>query len=80
VWADEGDGMSVDVEMLELAREVQACEVRLGLMPASLGDSRNEAFRQELLDRHAIAAKRLAELESEHGWRDDARDAKSERS
>ena len=58
--------MSVDAELLQLAREVQACDVRLGLISAD--DRRNVQFRRELEQRRATAAARLAELEAEQGW------------
>ncbi len=59
--------MSVNEEMLKLAREVMACDVRLGLLSAG----RDSTFRQDLQDRRSIAATRLAELEAQHGWQPD---------
>jgi hypothetical protein len=61
-----GRSMSVDTELLALAREVQACDVRLALLPP--GNGRRAAFRSELEERRASAAERLATLEAEHGW------------
>ena len=58
--------MSVSTELLDLAREVQACDVGLNLLRAD--DSRNLEARRELAERRAIAAKQLAALEAEHGW------------
>ena len=58
--------MSVDTELLELAREVQALDVRLRLM--SPDDQRNMKFRLELEGRRAAAAARLAEVEAARGW------------
>jgi hypothetical protein len=60
--------MSVDTELLELAREVQGCDVRLGLLRAD--DIRNLEVRGELEQRRTTAAARLAELEAEHGWQE----------
>ena len=59
--------MSVSEELMALAREVQACDVRLGLLPVA-SDDRNDAFRRELQDRRRDAAARLAQLEAEGGW------------
>ncbi len=58
--------MSVNAEMLELAREVQACDVRLGLLLDGIG--RDNPVRLELQHRRTIAATRLAELEARFGW------------
>ncbi len=58
--------MSVNAEMLELAREVQACDVRLGLLLAGVGQ--DNPVRLDLQHRRAIAATRLAELEARYGW------------
>jgi hypothetical protein len=44
----------------ELLREVQACDVRLGLLPPFDSTGRNEAFRHELQERRARAVERLA--------------------
>jgi hypothetical protein len=57
--------MGAVTEMLELAREVQGCDVRLGLLGSD--HTRNLEFRRELEKRRAHAAERLAELEAEHG-------------
>ena len=59
--------MSVDTELLALAREVQGCDVRLGLLPPE--DRRNVELRRELEERRASAAERLAALEAQHGWK-----------
>lgn len=53
-----------DEHEFELEREVQGCEVRLGLLPPFDGTGRNDAFRQELQDRRAHALRRLADLRS----------------
>ncbi len=58
--------MAVDEEMLALAREVQACDVRLGLMPND--GERAAALRRELERRRDEAARRLAALEQAAGW------------
>jgi hypothetical protein len=61
--------MSVDTELLALAREVQGCDVRLGLLPPD--ESRNLELRRELAERRASAAERLAVLEAQHGWHEE---------
>jgi hypothetical protein len=61
--------MAVDDEMLQLAREVQGCDVRLGLMPA--GEARGADLRDELRRRRDEAARRLALLEAAGGWADE---------
>ena len=58
--------MSVDTELLAYAREVQACDIRLELLPRD--KSCNVQLRRELEERRAGAAERLAKLEVEHGW------------
>jgi hypothetical protein len=62
---DEGDQMSTDEERLALAREIQAYDVRLGLLPPFGTDPRNAAFRAELQRSRDLAAHRLAELETD---------------
>ncbi len=53
-----------DAERDVLVREIQACDVRLGLLPPLEGQgSRHEAFREELLHRREAAVQRLALLE-----------------
>ena len=59
--------MSVDAELLALASEVHACDVRLGLLPADDGWASIQ-FRRELERRRASAAERLAAVEAQHGW------------
>jgi hypothetical protein len=56
--------MSADQEQLALAREIQACDVRLDLLPPFGQEPRNEAFRDELRKRRDDAARRLAELDA----------------
>jgi hypothetical protein len=57
--------MSADQEQLALAREIQACDVRLDLLPPSFGqESRSDWFRDELRQRRDDASRRLAELEA----------------
>jgi hypothetical protein len=63
-----GRWMSVDTELLELAREVQAYDVRLRLLS---NDRRNGKFRRELEELRAAAAAKLAEAEAAHGWSTD---------
>jgi hypothetical protein len=58
--------MVVRPEMIELAREIEACDVRLGFLPSH--DPRSERMRREVEQRRAEAAQRLRELEIEHGW------------
>jgi hypothetical protein len=58
--------MSADEEQLALSREIQACEVRLRLLPPFESDDRNEAFKHELEQRRTAAAKRLGELQGNH--------------
>ena len=58
--------MSFDAEMLELAREVQGCDVRLAFMRAD--DVRNDRLRRELQERRESAAASLAVLEELNGW------------
>src|SRR5258707_2733352 len=55
---------TVTDEMFDLARQVQGCDVRLGLLGT---DTRHNDFRRDLERRRAEAAERLAELEAEHG-------------
>ncbi len=56
--------MSADEEQLALAREIQACDVRLDLLPPVGQEPRNEAFRGELQQRRDEAANRLAQLDA----------------
>jgi hypothetical protein len=58
--------MVVSPEMLDLAREIEACDVRLGFLPAH--DARSAQMRREVETRRAEAAERLARLEAEAGW------------
>jgi hypothetical protein len=59
----------VNAELFAAAREVEACKVRLRLLPTeSDSDQHGRAFRQELEQARAHAAQRLATLESAHGW------------
>lgn len=60
--------MSAVIEMVDLAREVQGIDVRLGLIGA---EPRNIEFRRDLEERRALAAERLAKLEAEHGLVDE---------
>lgn len=62
----EGGGMVVSPEMLELAREIEACDVRLGFLPAN--DRRCAEMRGEIERRRREASQRLAELEAENDW------------
>jgi hypothetical protein len=55
----EGEQIRSDKERLELVREIQACDVRLDLLPP--GDNRSLELRSELEERRARAAERLAE-------------------
>jgi hypothetical protein len=54
--------MSIDEQRHALAREVQACDVRLSLLPPFGQEPRNETFREELLQRRHDAASELAAL------------------
>ena len=54
---------AADAERAVLVREIQACDVRLGLLPPEGQESRHETFREELLHRREAAAQRLAQLE-----------------
>ena len=56
--------MSIDTELLELARAVEAYDTRLQLMSK---DDGRFWFRREIEERRGAAAARLAELEAEHG-------------
>jgi hypothetical protein len=56
--------MNADMERFALAREIQACQVRLELLPPYGQEPRNEAFRDELRQRRDDATRRLAELEA----------------
>ena len=54
--------MTIDEQRHALAREIQACDVRLGLLPPFGQEPRNERFREELHERRAEAARALAAL------------------
>jgi hypothetical protein len=56
--------MDAVVEIVELGREIQGCDVRLGLIGS---DTRNVGYRHGLEERRALAADRLAALETELG-------------
>jgi hypothetical protein len=58
--------MSADEEKLLLAREIEACEVRLRLLPPFESDERSKAFKLELEQRRTVAANRLGELRGNH--------------
>ena len=49
-----------DGEEVELLREIEACEVRLRLLPPTDVTDRDESFRRELVERRDAAAARLA--------------------
>jgi hypothetical protein len=55
--------MSIDEQRHALAREIQACDVRLSLLPPFGQEPRNEAFRDELHRQRDDAASALAALE-----------------
>jgi hypothetical protein len=59
--------------MISLAREVQACEVRLGLL--GQGNGRRTEMRDELEARLNVIKRRLEKLEADHGWTDTGLDA-----
>ena len=54
--------MSTDEQRHVLAREIQACDVRLSLLPPGQGP-RNDTFREELRGQRDEAARALAALE-----------------
>jgi hypothetical protein len=58
--------MTADEERLVLAREIEACEVRLLLLPPFESDDRTKAFKLELEQRRTVAAQRLGELRGNH--------------
>ena len=60
----EGGEMDAEKERVALAREIQGCDVRLGLLPPAGQEPRNEAFRAELEQRRVDALQRLAQLEA----------------
>jgi hypothetical protein len=62
----EGGTMSGDEERFALAREIEACEVRLRLLPPFESDDRTKAFKLELEQRRTVAAQRLGELRGSH--------------
>jgi hypothetical protein len=62
--------LAIDGELLALAREVQACDVRLALLGPFDADDRHESLRAELENRRADAARQLALLEAAKGWHD----------
>lgn len=55
--------MSIDEHRDALAREIQACDVKLGLLPPFGREHRDHAFRAELLRKRDEAAEALAEIE-----------------
>jgi hypothetical protein len=61
--------MSIDTELLELARLVHAYDVRLRLI--SPDHQQYSQLRQQLEARRAAAAAKLAEAEAAHGWSTD---------
>ena len=60
--------MAVDAEMLRLARELQGCEVRLGLIGPEGREGRASAMRRDLEQRRDEMRARLAKLEAAAGW------------
>jgi hypothetical protein len=48
-----------DDERLELVREIEACDVRLRLLPPADGTALDASFRRELQQRRDVAAARL---------------------
>jgi hypothetical protein len=54
--------MDVDDEVAALERELQACDVRLGLMPPADAGNRNDTLRRELEHRRADVLRRLEEI------------------
>jgi hypothetical protein len=58
-----GDTRVVGGEEAALMREIAACEARLRfLTPSGYDQTRNEAFRRELLERRELAVQSLAAL------------------
>jgi len=55
---------SADEERLTLAREIEACDVRLRLLPPFESNDRDESFRRELQQRRDDAAARLMRARS----------------
>jgi len=60
--ADRGsrrESQAPEDEQLELVREIEACDVRLRLLPAFDGTELDASFRRELQERRDAAAARL---------------------
>jgi hypothetical protein len=69
-----GEHMSADAGQRAIEREIVACTVRLELLPRRAdGDQRDLDFRQELLDRRAMATARLDQLKNAGARENDAR-------
>jgi hypothetical protein len=52
---------TTDKNHLELVREIEACDVRLRLLPPADGSALDESFRRELEQRRDEAAARLGQ-------------------
>ena len=60
--------MAVDAEMFKLARELQGCEVRLGLIGHEGSEGRTREMRRGLEQRRDELRERLSQLETAAGW------------
>jgi hypothetical protein len=60
--------VAVTEEILRLARQLQGCETRLGLLSNVEGNELRDEMRRALTKLRDIAKRRFAQLEAPEGW------------